>query len=954
MSPAEFVLPSSEQVGEALRGQRPPRQGRVLIVESHPDRAAILRAAFAEAGWEVATAKTLSEARTAFSREACDVALLDHLLADGPGDSLLAPFLLERPDCLCLMMTDDPQPAQILDWTRRGATDCLPKPVDPRLVLERCHRARSERRVLALEGQLDELASRLQVGEQRLQAILDHSPNVAVQMYDGNGRVTYWNPAAETLYGWKTGEVMGRTLDDFLLGPEEFAEFRHVFADCARTGQPYGPYEILTQRKDGSEAWVLATTFAIPSAGGEPAFVCMDVDVTKLKLAQADAQAKHEELRRRQEELKTLLRFQEHMLDATCVWVDTLDMAGRVTLWNRAAEAISGYSREEVLGNARIWEWLYPDPAYRQEVFARAEDILREGDQVEGFENTIRHKDGQNRIVSWYSNSMSDAGGAPMGSIALGIDVTERKEQALQIQREREWSANLLKLAPDLVLGLGEGGQILLFNQFAETLTGYKAGEVLGQSWIDRFIAEEERETVRAVWQDIVNHQRTSHRHENRIVTRSGEERLIRWNNTFISEAGNFRMVLSIGEDVTETRRAEEKRLELERRMLHSQKLESLGVLAGGIAHDFNNLLMAMLGNLELAMLDLSPLSRARAPLDQIESIVHRAADLTRQMLAYSGRGAFQVQPMDLNALVKENVHLFRAVVSRSIAFQLELTPDPAWIHADPGQIQQVIMNLVSNASEAIGNQTGVVTLSTCRRFVEAGDLALSRCSEIPPPGSYVELQVTDTGCGMDAEVLRRIFDPFFTTKFTGRGLGMSAILGIVQGHHGAILMDSAPGRGTDIRVLLPVLADSPEGGVLPTGASKSPSVPERGEAGRGTILLVDDEEVLREMGAVLLERLGYRSLTAADGFQALAILKQPPAGLVGIILDLTMPGLDGLGTLEALRKDHPDLPVLLCSGYDRDETLAKVSDIRQVGFLQKPYRLKELEKALAQLLGTG
>ena len=286
---------------------------------------------------------------------------------------------------------------------------------------------------------------------------------------------------------------------------------------------------------------------------------------------------------------------------------------------------------------------------------------------------------------------------------------------------------------------------------------------------------------------------------------KEGGYRILESNSVPILDAGGevtgFR---GVDRDITERTRAEAERLEMERRLLHAQKLESLGILAGGIAHDFNNLLMAVIGNLDLALLDLSPISAARPYIDRALQATRRGADLTRQMLAYSGKGRFVITRMDLSELVRENTNFFRTAISRTVSMNLCLTGECSAIEADAGQVQQVIMNLITNASEAIGEKAGVITLTTGVEAFDAAYLSTSRLSEKPPAGRFAYVEVSDTGCGMADETKQRLFDPFFTTKFTGRGLGMSAVLGIVQGHKGAVMVQSAVGHGSTIRVLFP------------------------------------------------------------------------------------------------------------------------------------------------------
>jgi len=399
-----------------------------------------------------------------------------------------------------------------------------------------------------------------------------------------------------------------------------------------------------------------------------------------------------------------------------------------------------------------------------------------------------------------------------------------------------------------------------------------------------------------------------------------------------------------------EARRADAERLELERQLLHAQKLESLGILAGGIAHDFNNLLQAMLGNLSLALPALPPASPVHEAVEHAAQAARRATDLTRQLLAYSGRGRFVIQPVDLSALVRENAHLFRASVPHTCSIALRLAEGLPTVEADVGQVQQVIMNLLTNAAEAIGERAGIVTITTARRAGGAAAAAGSLVAVPAPAEAWVALEVADTGCGMAPETLARLFDPFFTTKGVGRGLGMSALLGIVRGHHGALFVDSAPGGGTTVRVLFPV---PPAGSLRPAPAETPP--PARlapAPAGAlGAVLVVDDEEVVRRACLRMLRALGRPALGAAGGQEAVELLRAHRGEIGAAIVDLSMPGMDGLATLEALLALEPGLPVLLSSGFDEQALLGRGAEGRAAGFLQKPYSLDDLRAAVARLL---
>ena len=385
-----------------------------------------------------------------------------------------------------------------------------------------------------------------------------------------------------------------------------------------------------------------------------------------------------------------------------------------------------------------------------------------------------------------------------------------------------------------------------------------------------------------------------------------------------------------------ERRNTERARALLERQMQHAQKLESLGVLAGGIAHDFNNLLTAMLGHMNVAQMKLAPESPALPHLESLERIIHRAADLTRQMLAYSGKGRFVVRPYDLNHVVQEVTHLLEVSISKKIALRFHLAPSLPPVEADAAQIQQVIMNLVTNASDAIGDAEGIIRLSTAALQVDRAYLDQVFHGQDLAPGTYVTLEVSDTGCGMTPEVLARIFEPFFTTKISGRGLGLSATVGILKGHRAGLRIYSEPGLGTTFKLLFPATETRREDETIQV------AIPVL--ARKATVLLVDDEEMIRESAAAVLESLGLSVVTAGDGREALDALERMDGKVDVVLMDLTMPHMDGREAFHHMRRLQPHLPVILSSGYNEQESIQDFMGRGLTAFLQKPYTLRALE----------
>jgi two-component system cell cycle sensor histidine kinase/response regulator CckA len=433
---------------------------------------------------------------------------------------------------------------------------------------------------------------------------------------------------------------------------------------------------------------------------------------------------------------------------------------------------------------------------------------------------------------------------------------------------------------------------------------------------------------------------------EHRLLLKDGTEKTVHAVGTpTLDQSGKVKLLLGTVQDITERKQAEDERLKLEAQVLQAQKMESLGILAGGIAHDFNNILTPLLGNADLVVSNLPSHSPIRPLLHDIQKAGRRAADLTRQMLAYSGQGNFVIEDIDINALVQDMSSLLESSTSKKVGLSYELSADLPAVRADATQLRQIVLNLVSNGSEAVGDKGGVVRVSTdttqCdRAFLDAaspgGELA---------EGRYVTIEVTDTGCGMDEETKAKVFDPFFTTKFTGRGLGLAAVEGIVRGHKGAILVESELGKGTTFKVLLPALEH-------PATRVEARTKEETGWRGTGTILVVDDEEMVRTVAVRILKRLGFSVLMASDGVEAINIFRERHDEIACVLLDLKMPNMDGKETFDELCRINADVPVILCSGYSEQDSTEQFGDRGLAGFIAKPYNKTNVRDKLREVLG--
>ena len=743
------------------------------------------------------------------------------------------------------------------------------------------------------------------------------------------GAILLVNDAACRMYGYEREALLACELGALGAGepPYSGADVRR-WLERARTEGPQ-VFEWRARARDGRLFWAeIGVRFARIAAGGR--FFVTVRDISRRKAAE-------ERLRVSEANFRGLLGS---VSEAVCVQDET----GAILEVNPAFERASGRPRSALAG------------CRPQDIAAPGRNDLVEEDRLLGralagepqqFEYWIRRADGTDCPYE-----VSLTAGLFSGQrvvVAVLRDITERK----QLEAERERAAAVLRQSEErfrlllgrvptvAVQGYGPDGTVRYWNEASEHLYGHPAAAVLGRNLLELIVPPPLRDEVRRAVHQMADTGQPAPAGENQRLRQDGSLVTVFSSHAVVVVPGAGPELYCLDIDLTERQREEERRLDLERRLLHAQKLESLGVLAGGIAHDFNNLLTGVLGNLELARLDLPEDAAMRPLVDDAIQAARLAADLTHQMLAYAGRGRFQLRTLDLNQLVRDHAHLLGTAISRSVTFHLQLAPEVPPVEADAGQIQQVLVNLVTNAAEAIGRQPGAVELRTSVVEVTAGQLAGSRIEEKPAPGRFVCVEIVDTGCGMDAAVQQRLFEPFFSTKFAGRGLGMPVVLGIVRAHHGALFVESQPRRGTVVRLLLPALAPVPAAAVV-------------GEAGHrpaepftGLVLLVDDEEPVRKIAQRMGQRVGFEVLVAADGEEGIELFRRHAARIACVILDLTMPTMNGIECLRALRTIQPDVPAVLSSGFAEDNIAIRYADAGFSGFMQKPFTSEKFATAI-------
>jgi PAS domain S-box-containing protein len=502
----------------------------------------------------------------------------------------------------------------------------------------------------------------------------------------------------------------------------------------------------------------------------------------------------------------------------------------------------------------------------------------------------------------------------------------------------------LAEHASDLIAELDAEGRVLFVSPSCQPILGYQAQQMIGTTPFSLLHADDVERLADSFLRRVAEGRPPGPGTLFRVRHRDGSWRWLQGRGANYATAEGEPRVVCVCRDVTGQVRAEEERKRLDEWMQQTRRLESLGVLAGGIAHDFNNLLTPILGEACLALQDLPADSPLRAGLERIRAAAQRAAALTAELLDSVGIGSLHLEAVDLSALVGGILQLLEGAVAGRARLVLELDAGLPSVEGDPARLAQVVRNLVENAAEA-SPEGAALWVRTAAAELDRTALSRAFLGEKLPEGAYLRLEVEDEGAGMEAETRARLFDPFYSTKFTGRGLGLAAVLGIVRAHRGAIEVETAPGRGTRVAVWLPAA-----GGPTASRSRREASAAEPGAG--GTVLVVDDDDAVRELAAETLRRAGFSALCAADGEDAVARLRGCAGGVRAAILDWTLPGTSGGELCDALRRVRPGLPIVLVSGHAPEVASRALGGRAAEAFLQKPFLPAQLVQRVREALG--
>jgi len=767
------------------------------------------------------------------------------------------------------------------------------------------------------QAELEEINSRLKINEYKYRTIFNNAPFGIIQSgFDGS--VHNVNKAFTEIFRYDSEEDFIKSLNNThsLYKDENVRDETLKNIDSKNT--LYLP-EQKGVRKDGTIAIVnVYYNKTINKYTGEEYLVTFVEDISELRSSMFERDL-----------------FFNYSGDLLGIF----EFNGIIRQVNPAWTAALGWSMEELINSNRDLI-IHPDDLPKT---LEARERLNESDRTLIITNRYRHINGNYRIIRWNVISFKERGLI----FVSGRDETERFEAEQELNRMWERLDIAIRNG---VIGLWDYDipeDSLTVNEAMTDLLGFDMHILsnVQREWGKYLHHDDLPQSLKAMV-DHLKGKKEYYVDEYRLRLPDGKYRwfLSRGKISEYNDNGSPVRVSGSVTDITDLKESEEKRLKLEQKMQQAQKLESLGILAGGIAHDFNNLLMGVIGNTDILLYEMPENLKLQSKLLDIKKAAKRASELTNQMLAYSGRGKFLVEPINLNELVQEMSSFLGTSISKKVDLLYFLNKDLPLFEGDATQVRQVVMNIIVNASESIGNNRGEIKISTYVEEIDGTSMEKLTIGNGIRPGKYIALEISDTGCGIEQKQIKQIFDPFFTTKFTGRGLGLAAVLGIIKGHHGALKLQSEKDKGTTFIIYLPVTF-KPE---IKIETMEEPSEIKNNTA-KLQVLIIDDEDYIRTLATRMLKIAGHTSFTAANGEEGIQIFQEKSSILSCVILDLTMPDLDGEEVLKELLKINPNVPVIISSGYSPDDITKRFKKNEISGFLQKPYQLSELLDAIGQ-----
>jgi PAS domain S-box-containing protein len=799
----------------------------------------------------------------------------------------------------------------LVDLLAAGADEVLEAGVPPALAQKRILRLLAQ----SAEGRAHEARKDLTETLEHHRHLLE-SANDVIYTHDLNGNFTSFNRAAERLTGYTREQGLAMNIAD-VIAPEHLAEAIST-TERQLSGEILGVREMEIVGASGRRIPIEVNSHLIWRDGQPIGIQGIVREITQRKRVEA---ALHES-----EE-----RYRDLFENANDIMY-TLDLEGNLTSLNKAGERITGYNREELL-NGPIAPLLAPGEA---EIMRQMlERKLIGSDSLTTYELEAATKDGQ-RLFLEVSSRLIYRAGRPAGIQGIARDISDRKRAQEEITKSEERFRALIENSSDMVAVLGPEGFVRYASPSACRILGYSAEEIVGKS-VFELVHPGDRRAVTAAWNRWNQGTQSGVPTELRVLHQNGTWRTVEATDANLLKNEAVSGVVINARDITE-------RKHLEEQLLHSQKMDAIGRLAGGLAHDFNNLITAINGFSDLLLMNLHEGDPLRHHVDEIKKAGQRAASLTRQLLAFSRKQVLQPKVLDLNRVVSDMDQMLRRLIGEDVDLETDLAGDLWHVKADPGQIEQVIMNLAINARDAMP-EGGRLLIGSSNVRAPAG--ARNQIEDFHP--DCVMLRVADTGSGMDPDTISRIFEPFFTTKGKGKGtgLGLSTVYGIVEQSGGRIAVSSEVGQGATFDIYLPK-SDERRASDQDLGHTLEAL------GGSETILLVEDEEAVRNLGSQLLASKGYKVLEAANGGEALLICEQYPNRIHLMLTDVVMPNMSGRQLAERLAPIKPDMKIIYMSGYTDDTIIRRGIPSSETAFLNKPFTPDALMRKVRQVLGES
>jgi len=761
-----------------------------------------------------------------------------------------------------------------------------------------------------------EAEKKLRNSEEQYRLMVENIPDYANLYLDTTGAIVSWNLGAERLFGYKSEKIISQNYSCLFTPGDIEKQLPQKDIEEAFNNGAYQVERYLACNFEDNKNFLASINLTIlrDEDGVHKGYSCIIRNIT--------------ELRKVEDELHSTLRELDIVFNTVpaAIWIK--DKHNNYLRVNKAAARLLEMEPDDVAGKS-AYE-LFPSTG--EDIYQQDLKVIQSGHILRDAITPIQTAKGEVKTIISDKIPYYDSNGELIGVIVFSLDITEQSKIQKEIKNANAYNRGLIESTLDCLFIISPLERLIDINRAAEQATEYSREELMGKEFDSLFT-----DSVKA--KELFEQALTTGEARGvtlNLLNRSGESApYLVSASVYRNEENEIIGVIAAAKDISDLKKAEE-------RLSQAQKMESIGKLAGGVAHDFNNLLTGIMGYANLLKMELPPENPSHEAAITIEKAAERASELTGQLLGFARQGKIMNVPVNLNNIIKEVNQLLVRTLNKNIVVRQELGEQELQVIGDPGQLQQVVLNLAVNAKDAMPDG-GVLTFGLKRFSVDE-----KFCLTHPgiKPGEYVLLYVNDTGKGIPLSIQNRVFEPYFTTKKEGEGTGMGLAMayGIVKNHSGGIYLTSEPGKGTQFDIFLPF-----HGEIAPESSIAAPEA--KIQKGQGNILLVDDESIIRELATTLLVQLGYQVKTASNGQQAIDYYQQHYQEVHLVILDMIMPGMSGPEVFNLMKEINPQVKVIISSGYGRDGKVQGMMNAGVAGFIPKPFRLQELAAEVAKVI---